>query len=277
MVSTHTPEKHAPRSGSGAAGEPAPAQRSLRTGARRALDVVVAMAVLIPASPALLLAALAIRLSSPGPVLYRSERVGWQGRRFSILKLRTMHMSDPAATGSGSFLVGRNDARVFPVGWFLRKSRIDELPQLLNVLFGEMALVGPRPRVPEVIDRFYTPEMRRSLAQRPGLTSPGTLHQLTLERKPDVDSGLTDEARYGAEVLPRKVLIDQAYFARATLWSDLRVIGLTLVFLLRRARGKALHLPDHYTRDLPPAADAGQASGTAAGSVADLAGKDSSC
>ncbi len=212
--------------------------------ARRALDIAVALVVLVPTSPLLLLAGLGIRLASPGPVFFRSQRVGQGGRVFAILKLRTMHTGGPR----GSFLVARGDARVFALGWFLRKSRIDELPQLLNVLGGQMALVGPRPRVPEVIDRFYTPEMRRSLDLRPGLTSPGTLYQLTLERAPAAQVGLSDEDRYGAELLPRKVAMDRAYFHRATLGTDLGVLALTARFLLRRATGRPLDLPTGYTR-----------------------------
>ncbi len=162
-----------------------------------------------------------------------------------------MHAGGP----HGSFLVAKDDARVFALGWFLRKTRIDELPQLLNVLSGQMSLVGPRPpRVPEVIDRFYTPEMRRSLARRPGgLTSPpGTLYQLTLERAPCDQTGLSDEDRYGAELLPRKVAIDLAYFDRATLGSDLGgIIALTARFLLRRATGRPLKLPTRFTDDVP--------------------------
>jgi len=213
---------------------------------RRCLDIAVALAILLPTSP-LLLAALGIRLSSPGPVLYRSLRVGQDGHRFAILKLRTMRAGGPR----GSFLVAQDDARVFALGWFLRKTRIDELPQLLNVLSGQMSLVGPRPRVPEVIDRFYTPEMRRSLVHRPGLTSPGTLYQLTLERAPGAQTGLSDEGRYGAELLPRKVAIDLAYFDQASLMSDLGVILLTARFLLRRAMGRPLEMPARFTDVLP--------------------------
>ena len=227
---------------------PGPATRStLDAFARRALDIVVALVILLPTGPFLLLAALGIRLSSPGPALYRSQRVGQGGKRFAILKLRTMHAGGPR----GSFLVAQDDERVFALGWFLRKTRIDELPQLLNVLSGQMSLVGPRPRVPEVIARFYSPEMRRSLALRPGLTSPGTLYQLTLERAPSAETGLSDEDRYGAELLPRKVAIDLAYFDRATLASDLGVIGLTARFLARRASGRPLVLPTRFTADLP--------------------------
>ncbi|WP_421704856.1 sugar transferase [Aliiroseovarius sp.] len=223
------------------------ARSSVSAVARRTLDVVVALAILLPTSPFLLLAALGIRLSSPGPVLYRSQRIGQDGKRFAILKLRTMHAGGPR----GSFLVVQDDARVFALGWFLRKTRIDELPQLLNVLGGQMSLVGPRPRVPEVIERFYTPEMRRSLAHRPGLTSPGTLYQLTLERAPGSETGLSDEDRYGAELLPRKVAIDLDYFDRATLRSDLAVIALTARFLVCRASGRPLDLPPEFTGDLP--------------------------
>ncbi|PID35304.1 MAG: sugar transferase [Rhodobacterales bacterium] len=242
MVSDSTPFHRPPPGESGQSGR----VQHRHALARRGLDVVVALAVLLPAAPLLLLAGIGVRLSSPGPVLYRSRRVGLDGRPFEIFKLRTMH---PHRTGpQGSFLVGQDDARVFALGRVLRKTRIDEVPQLLNVLSGQMALVGPRPRVEEVISRFYTPQMRRSLAQRPGLTSPGTLYQLTLEHGAGAMEGLQDEVLYGAQVLPRKVAIDLRYFSRASFWSDLRVVALTARFLLRRPR----QLPARYLRDLPP-------------------------
>lgn len=206
---------------------------------RRALDIAVSLIVLVPASPVLLLAALGIRLSSPGPVLFRSTRIGQDGAPFAMLKLRTMH-----AGRSDSFLVDQADGRVFALGWALRKARVDELPQLLNVLSGRMALVGPRPRMASVVDGYYTDRMRQSLAWRPGLTSPGTLYQIALESQGgDGAAALQDEARYGAEVLPCKVAIDQAYLARATLPSDLRILGLTLRLFWGRMRGRAVALP----------------------------------
>ncbi len=133
----------------------------------RALDVALAAAALVLASPLLALAALAIRLEGGGPVIYRQRRVGLHGEPFEMLKLRTMVPgSDPVGVGT---VVTRNDARVTRVGRFLRRSSLDELPNLVNVLRGEMALVGPRPTIEaQVAD--YTPRQRRRHEVRPGIT-----------------------------------------------------------------------------------------------------------
>ena len=138
-------------------------------GLPRAADVVLALAGLALSLPVLALAGLAVALSSKGPVLFRQERVGRHGVGFLLLKLRTMRQDavGPAVTAGG-------DPRVTPVGRFLRRSKIDELPQLWNVLSGEMALVGPRPEVPEYVDSS-DPGWRRVLEVRPGMTDPVSL------------------------------------------------------------------------------------------------------
>ncbi len=133
----------------------------------RAIDVAIALLALLVLSPLLALAALAIRLGSRGPVIYRQRRVGMGGREFEMLKLRTMVQgSDPVGVGT---FVTRDDPRVTTVGRFLRRSSLDEIPNLLNVLRGEMAIVGPRPTIPaQVLD--YTPFQHRRHEVRPGLT-----------------------------------------------------------------------------------------------------------
>jgi lipopolysaccharide/colanic/teichoic acid biosynthesis glycosyltransferase len=133
----------------------------------RPLDIVIAAAALVVLSPVLLVAALAIRLGSPGPVLYRQRRVGRDGREFELLKLRTMVQgSDPVGYGT---VVTLDDPRVTTAGRFLRRTSLDEIPNLVNVLRGEMAIVGPRPTIPaQVAD--YTPRQRRRHEVRPGMT-----------------------------------------------------------------------------------------------------------
>ncbi len=133
----------------------------------RLADVAIATIALVLASPLLLIAALAIKLSSRGPVVYRARRVGRDGREFELLKLRTMHPgNDPV--GVGTPVLGR-DPRVTRPGHMLRRFSLDELPNLVNVLRGEMAVVGPRPTLAaQVAD--YTPHQRRRLEVRPGLT-----------------------------------------------------------------------------------------------------------
>ena len=134
---------------------------------RRAFDVMASALALIVASPVLLAAAVAIRLETPGSPIYRQRRVGLDGHEFDVLKLRTM-VAGAEHQGAGLAVVA-GDARITRVGRFLRRSSIDELPNLVNVLRGEMAVVGPRPTVPAQVAR-YTDRQRGRLAVRPGLT-----------------------------------------------------------------------------------------------------------
>jgi len=134
---------------------------------RRAVDVVASALALLLSSPLLLAAMLAIRLESPGPVIYRQRRAGRGGKPFDVLKLRTM--VDGAEHIGAGMAVNANDSRITRVGAFLRRSSLDELPNLLNVLRGEMTLVGPRPTLPAQVDR-YTERQRGRLAVKPGIT-----------------------------------------------------------------------------------------------------------
>jgi lipopolysaccharide/colanic/teichoic acid biosynthesis glycosyltransferase len=133
----------------------------------RALDLLLAALALVVLSPLLLLAAIAIRLGSRGPILYRQLRVGAEGREFEMLKLRTMVPgSDPVGVGT---VVARDDPRVTAPGRLLRRTSLDEVPNLVNVLRGEMAVVGPRPTIPAQVVA-YTPRQRRRHEVRPGIT-----------------------------------------------------------------------------------------------------------
>ncbi len=133
----------------------------------RALDILIAALALLVLSPLLLAAAIAIKLTSRGPVLYRQRRVGRDGREFEMLKLRTMvEGSDPVGVGT---VVARDDPRVTPAGRLLRRTSLDEIPNLVNVLRGEMAIVGPRPTIKAQVDD-YTPRQHRRHEVRPGIT-----------------------------------------------------------------------------------------------------------
>jgi lipopolysaccharide/colanic/teichoic acid biosynthesis glycosyltransferase len=134
---------------------------------RRAVDIVVSALALALASPVLALAMLAIRLESPGPAIYRQRRSGLRGREFDVLKLRTM-VQGAEHVGAG-LAVNENDARITRVGALLRRTSLDELPNLLNVLRGEMSLIGPRPTLPVQVEQ-YTERQRGRLAVKPGLT-----------------------------------------------------------------------------------------------------------
>ena len=187
---------------------------------RRAFDVVTAAILLALAAPFILLGMLAIRLASPGPVLFRCTRVGRSGRAFTMYKLRTMHVANGGAAGSR--ITGSDDPRVFTAGRLLRRAKIDELPQLWNVLRGDMSLVGPRPEDPALVRRHYAAEHLETLRVRPGLASPGTIYATT-----HGDAFLTGpdpEVAYAQQVLPIKLALDTVYVRRASAWYDVRLL-----------------------------------------------------
>jgi lipopolysaccharide/colanic/teichoic acid biosynthesis glycosyltransferase len=194
--------------------------------AQRFFDIFVAIAGLLVLAPLLLLVALLVRLTSPGPVFHRSERVGQGGRLFWLYKFRSM-VAQAERLGPG--ITGADDRRITPFGRWLRRLKLDELPQLLNVLRGDMSLVGPRPEDPRYV-ALYTPEQRRLLAVRPGLTSAASVryrHEEALLQGPDW------EETYRTVVLPDKLHLDLAYLERRTFFSDVRLILETCLAVLR--------------------------------------------
>jgi lipopolysaccharide/colanic/teichoic acid biosynthesis glycosyltransferase len=194
---------------------------------KRALDVAVSAVLLSVLSPLLALLAVLVRLTSPGPALHRARRVGRGGHEFTMYKLRTMRR-DAASTGPG--ITGRGDARITSLGRALRRTRLDELPQLWNVLRGDMSLVGPRPEDPRFVAR-YTPEQRTVLSVRPGITGPAQLAYRDEERLLPAEA--TEDA-YARDVLPAKLAIDLAYVRRPSLLRDLAVLARTLAGVVRR-------------------------------------------
>ena len=198
--------------------------------ARRALDVLASAVGLVLLSPVFALVAVAIATTSPGPVFFRQVRVGRDGEPFRIFKFRSMR-ADAEALG-GQLTVG-GDPRITRVGAILRASKLDELPQLINVLVGDMSLVGPRPEVPRYV-ALYTPEQRRVLAVRPGITDPASIRYrdeaAVLARAEDPERAYIDE------VLPHKLAINLAYLERRSLLSDVGVILATVWRLLRRGQ-----------------------------------------
>ena len=176
---------------------------------KRALDLTAALALLIIAFPAMLLVAGLVRLSSPGPVLFRQERVGRGGRLFTIHKFRSMHAHAPKYGRSPED--GR-DPRITPIGRFLRRTSLDELPQLWNVLRGEMTLVGPRPEMPYVVAGYSAAERRR-LEVPQGLTG---LWQLSADRKYSIHQSLEYDAYY---VENRGFFLDAAILLHTVLFA----------------------------------------------------------
>ncbi|MFN9719650.1 MAG: sugar transferase, partial [Planctomycetota bacterium] len=182
---------------------------------RRLFDLCLVIPAMFLIGPVLILAAMAIKLSSPGPVFYRAQRVGRNGQVFVMYKLRTMHCRRVA----GSSITSSNDPRVFAAGRILRALKIDELPQLINIVKGEMAVVGPRPEAPDIVERYYTEEYRRSLSVPPGLTSPGSLYYYTHGAQLLAD-GQAEEF-YVSRLLPAKMMLDLAYLHRTSVAGDL--------------------------------------------------------
>ena len=196
---------------------------------KRLLDLALATLALVALAPLLLAAMAWVRVDSPGPMFFRQERVGRHGRPFRIHKLRTMRADAPAA---GPAITAHADERVTRAGRWLRRYRIDELPQLIDVLRGDMSLVGPRPEVPRFV-ALYPPELRaKVLAVRPGITDPASLEFVDegalLAGSPD------PERAYVETVLPRKLQRQVEYVEQATWWSDLGVMARTLRVLLAR-------------------------------------------
>ncbi len=192
------------------------------TRAKRTFDLVGAGLGLVLLAPLLALLGLLVKAEDGGPVLFKQERVGYRGRRFRIWKFRTMV---PDAESRGLPLTVGRDPRVTRMGAWMRRLKLDELPQLFNVLVGDMSLVGPRPDVPRYVALYRAPE-RRVLELVPGMTDEGSIRYLgestLLADSPD------PEPHYLEVIAPEKIRLSLAYAARATVWSDLGVILKTL-------------------------------------------------
>ena len=192
---------------------------------KRALDLLVGSITLTASVPILLGVAGGMRLAGDrGPFLYRARRVGEGGRHITVLKIRTM------VDGSeGSGLTARSDPRVTRIGRLLRRYRIDELPQLINVLRGDMSLVGPRPEDPRFVD-LSDPLHRRVFMAKPGITG---LAQLRYRDEALLLTGPDFERRYRVEILPGKLLLDAEYLDKRSTLLDLRVLAQTIGAVLK--------------------------------------------
>jgi lipopolysaccharide/colanic/teichoic acid biosynthesis glycosyltransferase len=197
---------------------------------KRLFDLAGSALALLLLAPLLALIALRVKLDSPGPVFFRQERVGRGGQPFRIHKFRTMVADAPQR---GPALTVGADPRITASGAWLRRTRLDELPQLIDVLQGHMSLVGPRPEVPRYV-QHYPPGLReRALAVRPGITDPSSLAHL--DEGELLAAAADPEREYIERILPRKLQAAADYAERASLWTDLRVIARTLKLLVQRA------------------------------------------
>ena len=206
---------------------------------KRLFDIALTAVALVASLPILAIAALGIRLSSPGPLLYRATRAGRRGKLFTMYKLRTMEVRSLVV--EDSVITASNDKRVFPFGALLRRSKIDELPQLFNVLRGDMTFVGPRPEDPKVVAQHYTPEQWETLDVPPGLTSPGALYSTTHGER--WLSEAAAERDYYEHLMPLKLALDRVYVRHSSVFYDLGVIARTALVVIGRAVGQR-HFPD---------------------------------
>jgi lipopolysaccharide/colanic/teichoic acid biosynthesis glycosyltransferase len=189
---------------------------------KRGFDVVASGAGLVVLSPLFFVIAIAVRLNSRGPVFYRARRVGRHGKEFLLYKFRSM-ITDADQIGPG--ITSAQDNRITSVGRFLRRTKLDELPQLINVLRGEMSLVGPRPEDPRYVE-LYTPEQREILRYRPGITSMASFRYRNEEQRLSGDDW---ERTYVDQVMPAKLAIDLEYARRANLFTDIWLILRTII------------------------------------------------
>jgi lipopolysaccharide/colanic/teichoic acid biosynthesis glycosyltransferase len=213
--------------------------------AKRLFDITAASLGLILSAPVIVIAAIGVRLSSAGPAFYCAQRVGRDGTPFTLYKLRTMHV------GCGSRITSLGDARVFRWGALLRKSKADELPQLWNVVRGDMSLVGPRPEDPEIVADAYGALGFKTLSVRPGLAGVSSLYnythgERTLACSAGRDSAGRDSAgrdidateAYVERLLPVKLALECVYLDRASIGYDLWLIARTLSTLAWTLTGR---------------------------------------
>jgi lipopolysaccharide/colanic/teichoic acid biosynthesis glycosyltransferase len=200
---------------------------------RRLVDLLIGIPALIILGPTIIALGAAVRLESPGGPFFRQARVGRDGVEFTMLKLRSMR-ADRDETGT--VMGGRVDPRVTRTGAFLRKTHLDELPQLLNVVRGDMTLIGPRPEVPDFV-AHYTPEQREVLTVRPGITGPGQVEYAT-RWEPLLDGADDVNEVYLDRVMGPKLELELDYVRHRSLAADIRIIRETLEGLLGTLSGR---------------------------------------
>jgi lipopolysaccharide/colanic/teichoic acid biosynthesis glycosyltransferase len=194
---------------------------------KRLLDLLLASTGLLVALPLFVVVGIAIKAADRGPVFFRQTRLGRWGRPFRIWKFRTMRVN---AEALGPSVTKSGDPRVTPIGRFLRKWKLDELPQLINVLFGEMSFVGPRPEVPKYV-ALYSPEQRQVLDLRPGITDVASLefrHEEALLAK-----AADPEEYYRTVCIPKKIELNLRHAKESSVGADLRVILRTIAVLFQ--------------------------------------------
>jgi len=214
------------------------------------LDRVVAAVLQIALAPLLALVGAAVRLSDGGPALVRVPRIGKDNRPFAMWKVRTMVAAAPGGLAGGPVITSGDDDRITGVGRWLRRFRFDELPQLLNVALGDMAMIGPRPETPHLVDA-EDPSWRRVLTAKPGIAGPTQL--IVHDWEADVLAGPSAEAAYRYVVLPVKLAIDEWYVEQASPWIDFLVVTSLARRMLTGKPSRAMSR--RVRRDVPAAGE----------------------
>ena len=193
----------------------------------RLCDIVFSLFGLLFLSPLFLIVALWIVIDDPGPVFYRQQRVGKDGKDFGLLKFRSMRIG---ADQMSLITIGDRDPRVTRAGYYLRKLKIDELPQLWNVLVGDMSLVGPRPEVRRYVD-LYTPEQRQVLSVRPGITDYASIEYI--DENTLLAASKDPDRTYIEQIMPAKIALNMRYINHRTIGEYMRIILLTITKIIR--------------------------------------------
>ena len=193
----------------------------------RAFDFFISVLLLVIFSPVLLLLSLWIMLDSKGGILFKQDRIGANSSKFKILKFRTMRLNSES---KGLLTVG-SDERITDAGKFLRKYKLDELPQLYNVLVGEMSMVGPRPEVEKYVD-LYSDDQRKILMVKPGITDRASLEYF--EESDILGKSADTESTYIQEIMPRKIVLNMPYVLSPTIGSYFKTLGQTMIKILSR-------------------------------------------
>ena len=194
---------------------------------KRLFDLLVSLLGLLLLSPVFLILAILIKLDSPGPVFYIQERVGQGFKLFKLFKFRTMRMDADKYT---AITVGARDPRITAVGYYLRKYKLDEFPQLINVLLGNMSLVGPRPELKKFVD-LYTLEQQQVLTIKPGITDYASIE---FRNENELLAGKPDPIDfYIREIMPVKLALNLKYLQTRSFWGDFRIIFRTLISIFQ--------------------------------------------
>ena len=195
---------------------------------KRCFDLLFAICFLIVFSPVYIISWLIIKIVSPGPAIYKAERVGKGGKLFKCYKFRSMRVD----SGKVRLTTLGNDDRIFPFGKFIRKTKIDEMPQVVNILKGDMSVVGPRPEDKENADKVYVGEFVHILDVKPGLTSTASLYDYTHGELYE------DEESYEKEFMPKKLKLEMYYVNHRSFWYDIHLVLKTAWLIILRTSGK---------------------------------------